>query len=309
MIDITKIKTFSLKGRKSKVDLKDFASLPVKGTSFLRFYNSLPEILKARDLKELVEATVRAKRNKKPIIFMCGAHVIKCGLNPILIELIKRKAINCIALNGAGIIHDFEIAFGGKTSEDVSSALEKGMFGMAKETADFINEAVKEGVGKGLGLGEAVAEKIAKSYLRYKNLSILFYAYKYRVTICVFIAIGTDIIHQHPSFDAGLTAEGSKRDFYKLIEIIKNLKKGGVVLNFGSAVIMPEVFLKALNIARNLDYKVKDFITANFDMFYHYRPEQNLVKRPHLSGGKGFYIVGHHEIMLPLFAQAVIEKL
>ncbi|MCM8757754.1 MAG: deoxyhypusine synthase family protein [Candidatus Omnitrophica bacterium] len=308
MIELDRIKRFSLKRRRSKVNIKEFASPPKRGIRFLKFYNSLPLILKVKDIKEIVEATVKAKQNKKPVIFMCGAHVIKCGLNPVVIELIKNKIISCLCFNGAGIIHDFEIAFCGKTSEDVASSLEKGMFGMAKETADFINNAIKEGVERGLGLGNAVAEKIAESSLKYKKLSILFYAYKYKIPVCVFVAIGTDVIHQHPSFDASLTAEGSKRDFYKLVEIIKNLEKG-VVLNFGSAVIMPEVFLKALNLARNLGYKVKDFISANFDMIYHYRPDQNLVKRPHIRGGKGYYLVGHHEIMLPFLAQAIIEKL
>jgi len=309
MINLNKVKTYSLKVRKSKVDINDFAKGPLKGKSFLEFYKSLPNILKSKDICAIVEAIVRAHKQKRAVIFMAGAHVIKCGLSPILIELISRKIITCIALNGAGIIHDFEIAYQGKTSEDVGENLKTGGFGMSRETADFLNNAVKEGVSGGLGLGYAVAREISNSKLRYKNLSILYQAYKHKVPVCVHVAIGTDIIHQHPSFDAALTGEGSLRDFHLLVEGVCQLNNGGVVLNFGSAVMLPEVFLKALNLARNLGFKVKDFITANFDMIYHYRPLQNVVLRPVMAGGQGYYIIGHHEIMLPLLAQAVIEKL
>ncbi|MDD5432860.1 MAG: deoxyhypusine synthase family protein [Candidatus Omnitrophica bacterium] len=308
MININKVKRYSVKKRFSKVELGDFAKLPGKKASFAKFFDSLPNILKAKDIRAIVNAVIKARKTKKSVIFMAGAHVIKCGLNPILIELLKRKVIDCICLNGAGIIHDFEIAFQGKTSEDVAENLKNGSFGMGKETADLINEAVVNGVGEGLGLGSSVGKFIAEEKLAYKDLSLLYNAYKYNVPVCVFVAIGTDIIHQHPSFDASLTAEGSLRDFHKLTEKISNLNNGGVVLNFGSAVILPEVFLKALNLSRNLGNKVKDFSTANFDMIYHYRPSQNVVMRPVMSGGNGFYIIGHHEIMLPLLAQAIIEK-
>jgi len=309
MININKVKTYSLKSRFSKVNLKDFAKPPLKKTSFLSFYDSLPNILKANDLRATSSAIVKARKAKKAVIFMAGAHVIKCGLNPVLIELIKKKVITCICLNGAGIIHDFELAFQGKTSEDVAENLKSGLFGMGRETADFLNNAVREGVEEGLGLGDAVARKISQSKLAHKNLSLLYNAYKYNVPVYVFVAIGTDIIHQHPSFDAGLTGEGSLRDFHALAENVAGLNHGGVVLNFGSAVILPEVFLKALNLARNLGKTVKDFTTANFDMIYHYRPAQNVCLRPVLSGGKSYYIIGHHEIMLPLLAQSVIEKI
>lgn len=293
----------------SRVRQEDFAQAPAKGKSFSSFLNSLPNILKAREIRAVVCAAVKAKKARKSVIFMAGAHVIKCGLNPVLIELLKKKVITCICLNGAGVIHDFELAFQGKTSEDVAQNLKSGKFGMGRETAEFINAAVKEGVREGLGLGVSVGKKISESKLKHKNLSLLYNAYKYKVPVCVFVGIGTDIIHQHPSFDAGLTGEGSLRDFYLLTENIGGLNQGGVVLNFGSAVILPEVFLKALNLSRNLGSKVKDFTTANFDMIYHYRPSQNVCMRPVLSGGKGYYIVGHHEIMLPLLAQAIIEKL
>lgn len=309
MINLNKIKTYSLKKRHSKVGRGDFAKLPLRNSSFLKFYHSLPNILKAKEIRAVVNAVVKARKTKKSVILMSGAHVIKCGLNPPLIELIKKKIITSICLNGAGIIHDFEIALQGKTSEDVGENLKNGRFGMGRETADFLNNAIKEGVREGLGLGYAVAAKISSSKLRYKNLSLLYHAYKHKVPVYVFVAIGTDIIHQHPSFDAALTAEGSLRDFHLFVENIGGLNGGGVVLNFGSAVILPEVFLKALNLARNLGSRVKDFTTANFDMLYHYRPAQNIVHRPVLSGGKGYYIIGHHEIMLPLLAQAVIEKI
>ena len=308
-INLKKVKRYSVKTRFSKVSKGDFAQAPVKLKSFRGFLSSLPDILKAKDLRAVSSDIASARRKKKAVIFMAGAHVIKCGLNPVLAELIKKRVISCICLNGAGIIHDFEIAFCGKTSEDVAASLKNGSFGIGKETADFINIAVRDGVAEGLGLGNALAKKISESKLAYKNLSLLYNAFKYKVPVCVFVGIGTDIIHQHPSFDAASTAEGSLRDFHTLVENIRFLNQGGVVLNFGSAVLLPEVFLKALNLARNLGNKVKDFTTANFDMIYQYRPAQNVVARPTNSGGSGYYIIGHHELMLPLLAQAIIEKI
>ena len=309
MINLNKVKTYSLEKRKSKVEINNFAKPPVKGGSFLGFYNSLPDVLKAREIRSVTDAVVSARKAGKPVILMAGAHVIKCGLNPVLIELMRKKVINCICLNGAGIIHDFEIAFQGRTSEDVAENLKSGRFGMGKETAEFLNNAIVEGVSDGLGLGYSVAREIGDRKLKYRDLSLIFNAYKYKVPVCVFVAIGTDIIHQHPSFNASLTGEGSLRDFKLLVENISGLNKGGVVINFGSAVILPEVFLKALNLSRNLGNEVKDFTTANFDMIYQYRPSQNVVQRPVMPGGKGYYIIGHHEIMLPLLARAIMEKI
>ena len=309
MINLKKVKTYSVKNRLSKVNKGDFALKPAKGKSFSDFLDSLPNILKAKDLRAVSADIAAARKKNKGVIFMAGAHVIKCGLNPVLIELIKRKIITCICLNGAGIIHDFEIAFQGKTSEDVAENLKTGRFGMGKETADFLNCAASEGVKKGFGLGYAVANAIATTDLANRDLSLLYNAYRYKVPVCVFVGIGTDIIHQHPSFDAASTATGSLRDFHILVNNIGSLNQGGVVLNFGSAVMLPEVFLKALNLARNLGNKVCDFTTANFDMIYHYRPAQNVVSRPTNAGGKGYYIIGHHEIMLPMLAQSVIEQI
>jgi len=309
MINLKKIKTYSIKERASKVNMGDFALAPAKAKSFSGFLDSLPNILKAKDLRAVSSDIVSARKKNKAVIFMLGAHVIKCGLNPVLIELIKKKVITCICLNGAGIIHDFELAFVGKTSEDVAENLKNGRFGMGKETADFLNCAVKQGVKKGFGLGYAVANAMAGARLAHKDLSLIYNAYKHKVPVCVFVGIGTDIIHQHRSFDAASTAQGSLRDFHILVKNICLLNQAGVVLNFGSAVLLPEVFLKALNLARNLKNQVKDFTTANFDMIYQYRPAQNVVIRPTMSGGKGYYIIGHHEIMLPLLAQSIIEKI
>jgi len=309
-LNLSKIRTYSLGRRKSKINLKDFASICKKGNSFRRFYQSLPNVLKAQDLRRVVNAVVSAKKKKKPVIFMFGAHVIKCGLNPIIIDLINNGIIDCIALNGAGIIHDFEIAFQGKTSEDVEKSIRNGSFGMAQETAGFINDAIKFGAKSGLGIGQAIGKAIDEdNRIAHKNLSIIYSAYKKGIPVTVHVAIGTDIVHQHLSCDGASVGQASLKDFHNFIAEVSKLGDGGVLINFGSAVILPEVFLKALTVARNLGYKVKNFTTANFDMIYHYRPQQNIVHRPTQGTGKGYYIIGHHEIMLPFLASAIIEEL
>jgi hypothetical protein len=221
----------------------------------------------------------------------------------------KKKVITAISLNGAGAIHDFEIALIGRTSEEVSDALEDGSFGMAKETALYINGALEEAVEKDIGAGQAIAEVINDEKLPFRNQSLLYNALKEDILATVHIAIGADIIHQHPSFDAGAAGQASLKDFHSLIESIAMLGDGGVVLNIGSSVMLPEVFLKAINVARNLGYKVNDFTAVNFDMIQHYRPHKNVVTRPVKLGGRGYNIIGHHEIMLPFLAQAVIEKI
>lgn len=291
------------------MDKRDFASPQGKGSSFAKFYNSLPDILVARDFKAVVSAILRAHRLGKPVIFMAGAHVIKCGLNPLVIDLIKRNVVTAIALNGAGIIHDFELVFTGRTSEDVAKALEDGSFGMAKETALFINKAIKSGSSKGQGIGYSVGKAISKEKLPYKRLSLLYNCFKHNIPLTVHVGIGTDIIHQHPSCNGEAVGKGSLIDFHKFIEVVSGLGDGGVVINAGSAVILPEVFLKAVSVARNLGFKVKNFTTSNFDQIHHYRPHQNVVTRPVSSGGKGYYIIGHHEIMIPLLHRAIIEKI
>jgi hypothetical protein len=309
IVDLAKVKTYPLRWRKSKVSSKFLAATTSKGIGFNKFLAAWPKILAAQDFQELVAAVVKAKQKAKPVILLMGAHIIKCGLSPLVIDLLERGVIKAVALNGAGVIHDSEMAMIGQTSEDVARGLKHGSFGMARQTAEFINEAVNQAQEDGLGLGFAVGEKIEKGKLPFRRLSILACAYRLQVPVTVHVAIGTDIIHQHPSFSGASCGETSFLDFKELVGIVSELGNGGVVLNFGSAVILPEVFLKALNLARNLGAKVKNFTTANFDMYTHYRPWQNVVKRPTQDSGKGYNFIGHHEIMFPLFYQAILEKL
>ena len=308
-MDLAKLKTYPISKRKSKVRRQDFAKAPSKGASFSDFYDSLPNVLAANNLKQVVDAIISGRKKKKPVIAMMGSHVIKCGLNPVIIELIKKDIITAIALNGSGAIHDFEIALIGKTSEDVEEGLEDGSFGMAKETALYLNGAIGEAVEKDIGAGQAIGEVIKEEKLPFKDLSLLYNCVKENLPATVHIAIGTDIIHQHPSADGANMGEASLRDFHSFIEVVSGLGDGGVVLNIGSSVILPEVFLKALNVARNLGHKVKNFTACNFDMINHYRPYQNVVKRPIKSGGAGYTIIGQHEIMIPLLAQSILESL
>lgn len=307
-VNLEKIKTIPLNARKCKVAICDFAKLAKKGESFASFYSSLPSILVSQNLKNLVDKIVEAHRAGKMVIVMMGAHVIKCGLSPLIIDLMKRGVVKAVALNGAGIIHDTEIAMIGRTSEDVGEGILDGSFGMAKETASFINGAINDGFKKGMGIGESLGEKIAKAKLPNRNFSILANGYKLKVPVTVHVAIGTDIIHQHPSANGEAIGEGSLLDFKNFIYSVSQLE-GGVAVNFGSAVVLPEVFLKAVTVARNLGHRLKVFTTANFDMISQYRPHQNILSRPTSSGGKGYNIIGHHEIMIPLLYRSVIEKL
>lgn len=308
-VDLKKVKTYSLKKRRSKVRKEDFAALGRKGISFKDFYKGLPNILAAKDIRRLSGEIATARKKKRSVIFMLGAHVIKCGLSPLIIDLMRKEVITAVALNGAGVIHDTEIALVGETSEDVGPALKDGSFGMARDTADFINNSINKGVQKGLGIGSAVGQSIKKERLPLADISILANGIKYGVPVSVHVAIGTDIIHQHPSCNGAAVGEGSLIDFRNLIYSVGKLNNGGVAVNFGSAIILPEVFLKAVNVARNLGHTVKHFTTANFDMLVHYRPVQNVVKRPTAGGGWGCNIIGHHEIMIPLLYQSIIEAL
>lgn len=307
-IDLNKLKRYSLSKRPSKVDKDLFAKVIGKGSSFKRFYESLPKVLAVNSLKQVVEAIRRSHKNKKEVIFMMGAHVLKCGLSPLIIELMKRKVLTAIALNGAGIIHDVEIAMAAKTSEEVATGIKDGSFGMSKDTADFINTAIVKGYRRGMGLGEAVGLAIKKDSLKFKDLSILYKATMLDVAVTVHAAIGTDIIHQHPSCNGEAIGATSLKDFHKFIEVVSRLE-GGVIVNIGSAVILPEVFLKALTVARNLGYKVNHFTAGVFDMYHHYRPQQNVLTRPTSCGGKQFYILGHHEILVPLLFAAILENI
>jgi len=308
-VDFGKVKTYSLKRRRSKVKKSDFAAVGRKGLSFGEFYRGLPDILAAKEIRRLSDEIVKARKRRRSVIFMLGAHVIKCGLSPLVIELMKRKAVTAVALNGAGIIHDTELALVGKTSEEVGPALRSGSFGMAKETADFVNGAINKGFQKGVGIGKAVGERVVKEDLPLAHLSIPAAGVRYNVPVTVHVAIGTDIIHQHPSCNGAAVGEGSLVDFRNLIYSVIKLNNGGVAINFGSAVVLPEVFLKAVNIARNLGHTVGKFSAANFDMIVRYRPSENIIKRPVAGSGRGCNIIGHHEIMVPLLYQAIIEKL
>jgi len=306
-IDVAKVKTISIKGRKSKVTPKDFANpIDAQHASFQDFIDSLPHILIADDLRDLVNDILRARKNNKPVILMMGAHVVKVGLSPIIIDLLNRGIITHVAMNSAAAIHDVETAIWGKTSEDVAVNLMDGTFGMSKETGDFINLALTKGWKESdAGYAETLGKKIIAVKPRNRSLSILAACYELDVPVTVHAAIGTDIIHQQATMDGAATGELSYRDFKVFVNSIKNLINGGVVLNFGSAVIMPEVFLKALTVARNLGYKTKGFSTANFDMIRQYRPQMNVVERPTQKSGRGYNFTGHHEIMFPLLAAMI----
>jgi hypothetical protein len=310
-IDVTGVKTISIRGRKSKVTPKSFAQpLDAKIASFKDFADSLPQILMGKELRDLVGDIVRAHQKNKPVILMLGAHVIKVGLSPLIVDLLKCGIITHVAMNSAASIHDVETAMWGKTSEDVSVNLMDGTFGMSKETGDFINLALTKGMQEtDAGYGETLGKKIIALKARNRSVSILAVCYELGVPVTVHAAIGTDIIHQQATMDGAATGELSYRDFKVFVNSIKNLIDGGVVLNVGSAVIMPEVFLKALTVARNLGYRAKGFSTANFDMIRQYRPQMNVVERPTQKFGRGYNFTGHHEIMFPLLAAMIKAQL
>jgi hypothetical protein len=302
----TRLKTYSLLARKSKVEVRDFASVPGAGASLAEFVRSLPDILAGRDLRRLIALLRSARASGKPIIFALGAHVIKVGLNPVLIRLMRDGWVSALALNGAGIIHDFEIAFSGRTSEDVAAQLETGAFGMARETGEYLNRAIRAGARRGDGLGAAVGRLIANSRFPHKSLSLLGTAFELGLPATVHVAIGTDTIHFHPGASGAAIGQTSQRDFFLLCSVVEGLEGGGVYLNIGSAVILPEVFLKTLTYVRNQGRSLQDFSTAVFDFIHHYRPAQNVIARAVGEKGRGFYFIGHHEIMVPLLAAALL---
>ena len=296
------LKTYSLKSREDKVNINNFAQVLSAKKSFTHFVRSLPDILAGSDFKEFISLMGKAKKRNRAIIFGLGAHVIKVGLSPIIIDLMKQGWISALALNGAGIIHDFEIALTGQTSEDVQAQIKNGHFGMAQETGQMLNAAINSGEDKGLGLGEAVGEMIAGSDFPHKDMSLLSSAYNLNLPVTVHVAIGTDIIHFHPEVKGEAIGNASLKDFFLLCSLLEKLEDGGVFINIGSAVILPEVFLKALSFVRNKGQLLESFSTAVFDFTHHYRPYENVVKRPHGKKGRGFYFIGHHEIMIPLLA-------
>ncbi|MCK5099803.1 MAG: deoxyhypusine synthase family protein, partial [Desulfobacteraceae bacterium] len=300
-IDIDNVKTYSIYDRKSLVNIDNFAISGKKNQSFSNFLDSLPSILAGNDLRNIISAISKAALNKKKICFGMGGHVIKVGLNPVLIDLMEKKVITMIAMNGAGIIHDLEIAMTGKTSEDVAASLDQGQFGMAKETSEFLNIAINNADKESKGLGRAVGELINKENLPFKENSLLAQGSALNIPVTVHVAIGTDIIHMHPGFNAAACGKASHHDFKVFASNIADLEQG-VFINAGSAVILPEVFLKALTLVRNLSYSPSNFTTVNLDFIRHYRPMTNVVNRPTQSGGKGYSLVGHHEILIPLIA-------
>ncbi len=307
-IDRVPLKTYPLASRKSKVDRADFAH-PWKLEGTLEdFLRRLPKILAAEDLKAVASAIAKAHKAGKHVVMAMGAHVIKVGLNPIVVDMMERGIITAIAMNGAGIIHDLELALIGRTSEDVLEGLEQGAFGMAEESADFLNQASAKAAKEGSGLGQAVGRAIIKENLPFVKESILATAARFEIPATVHVAIGTDIIHIHPGFDPEAAGKASYDDFRLFASVVAALEDG-VYMNIGSAVIMPEVFLKALTLVRNMGHTVKRFTTVNMDFIRHYRPMTNVVHRPTASGGQGYTLIGHHEIMFPLLAAAVIEEI
>jgi hypothetical protein len=309
--EISKVRTISIKSRKSKVRPRDFAApFDPRRDSFSAFVEGLPRILKAEDLKACVADIVRSHRKGRPVILLMGAHVVKVGLGPVIVDLIRRGIVNAVAMNSAASIHDVETALWGQTSEDVAVNMLDGRFGMARETGEFINGTLTSAYSTGdLGYGEALGKALVEQNARFREVSILAAAHEQAIPATVHAAIGTDIIHQQPSMDGAATGEMSYRDFKLLCEVCKGLVGGGAVLNVGSAVIMPEVFLKALTVARNLGAKARGFTTAVFDMNLHYRPAMNVQLRPTQDGGKGYYFTGHHEIMVPLLAAMVLREI
>ncbi|MBI3608151.1 MAG: hypothetical protein HY207_09300 [Nitrospirae bacterium] len=307
-LDFSRVKTYSTQSRASKVRVEDIGRPHRKGQSVASFLNSLPDILAARTLKAVISDIVRATRTGRPVIVGMGAHPIKVGLNPILIDLMKRGVISCLAMNGAGIIHDLELALVGKTSEEVEAGIDTGSFGMARDTAELLNGAIAHGAKQGIGLGQAVGDFICHGAFPHKTMSLLATGSRLGIPITVHVAIGTDIIHMHPSADGAAIGATSLEDFKRLTSVVAHLD-GGVYLNLGSAVLLPEVFLKALTIARNLGHRVVDFTTVNMDFLQQYRPVTNVVRRPTQAGGHGYTLTGHHEIMFPLLAAGVIEAL
>jgi hypothetical protein len=307
-LDFSGLKTYSLHTRPSKVTVNDFARPVRPGLTVRELIAGLPKQLAGKDFPDLVERIVAAVNNKRPVLVGMGAHVIKVGLAPILIDLMERGIISALALNGAGIIHDAEIAMVGRTSEEVADVLGAGAFGAAQETGAVLNEAVNHGAAQGFGLGEAVGNQLLHHHFRFNDQSLVAQARRLHIPVTVHVGVGTDIIHIHPNADGAAIGKCSHHDFRVFCRLVSGLE-GGVYLNLGSAVLLPEVFLKALTVVRNLGHEVKQFTTANFDFIRAYRPSTNVVQRPTLEGGKGFNFTGHHELMIPLLAAAVADRL
>jgi hypothetical protein len=314
-LKLGKVSTYPLASRPSKVSVAQFAKVARPGGSVGEWVNSLPRILAGETFRAVVAALERTRARGKPIIWGIGGHVIKCGLAPILIDLARRGYLTAVAMNGAAMIHDFEIALVGATSEDVPAVLGRGKFGMAEETGRILNETIAAGDREELGIGEAVGRLLAGSrQARFRRFSLLAQAYRQRVPVTVHEAIGADIIHNHPAIDPRALGAATHRDFLLLASLVKGMDRGGVYLNVGSAVVLPEVFLKCLSLAANLGRAPRGITTVNMDFIQHYRPIQNVVLRPTAGNGKGqdrshgYMLTGHHELMVPLLAAALKSR-
>jgi hypothetical protein len=305
--DLQRTRTYPLRSRRSKVSIDSFGRPHRAGASVAEFLEGLPRILAARNLGDLARAIAKARNAGKPVLWGLGAHVIKTGLSPILIDLMDRGYVSGIALNGAGVIHDFEVALVGSTSEDVESQLEQGDFGMAEETGSYINTAINEGAAAGLGIGEALGRFLAGIQPEYGDRSLLLQSYRRGLPVTVHVTIGADIIHNHPACSPGDTGEASHRDFRLFASLVGELDGGGVYLNCGSAVTLPEVFLKCISLVRNSGQALRNFTTANLDFIQHYRPGENVIRRPVKTGGRGIAVTGHHELLIPLLAAWLVE--
>lgn len=308
-LDLKGLRTVPLAARGGKVKMGDFAAPYVKGSGVMGLLQSLPRILAADSLRLVVESIALAKQSGKQIVWGLGGHVIKCGLAPVLVDLMRHGYATAFALNGSAAVHDFEIALAGQTSEDVESVLPDGSFGAAEETGREMNAAIVQAAEQGIGIGEALGKRIDQiGDPRYAPESLLLRAYRLSVPVTVHVAVGTDTPHMHPAADGAAIGAATHHDFRLFCSIVTELNQGGVYLNAGSAVVLPEVFLKAVSAVRNLGYKLGEFTTVNLDFLQHYRPRVNVVERPHVkSGGQGVALTGHHEIMLPLLAAALIE--
>lgn len=304
--DLSGIRTYPLRSRKSKIRVEYFARPHAPGASLASFVRGLPGILAAADFNAVVRAIVNARQAGNGVLWGIGAHVIKTGLAPILIDLMEHGFVSAIAVNGAAVIHDFEIALVGSTSEDVDETLGPGRFGMAEETGRLLNGAITDGVAEGLGLGQSVGRFLVVKEPQFARMSVLAAAARLQIPVTIHVAIGTDVIHMHPSASGAAIGEGSLRDFRYFVSNVARLGRG-VYLNCGSAVVLPEVFLKAVALARNSGLLLTDLTTVNLDFVRTYRPETNVVMRPTAGTGRGYSLVGHHEIMIPLLAAAVIE--
>lgn len=308
-VDLGKVRTHPLRDRDNIVSAQLFAQPPRAGKSFVEFVESLPGILAGGQFRRIVTAIIEARRNGRPVIIGMGAHVIKCGLSPVIIDLMQRKIVTAIALNGSGAVHDSELAMIGETSEDVGAGLKDGTFGMVRETGELINGAINRVLREpDRGLGNLVGDELVRTGAPRRDVSILATGYELGLPVTVHVALGTDINHMHPNANGAAIGQATMNDFRILCAAVSQLS-GGVYLNIGSAVILPEVFLKAFTVAQNLGANLQDFVTVNLDMISHYRPGENVVRRPASIGGAGFTLVGRHEIMVPLLAQAVVEGL